>query len=266
MPEFAADVAQNLAELDGSKVGNYWKSMVMLIVPFTAKGFLWYQGESNVMVPSGATRYEKKMQALIDGWRAAWGDDRLPFYYVQIAPLYYSKRSEYAQHPPDAFSELREQQTLAMTIPHTGMVVVADLIDNVNDMHPKDKVNVGDRLARWALAKDYGRKDVAFAGPIYREMQVRDGAAVLSFDHAEGLKSKDGAALTCFTIAGSDGKFIPATATISGTTVVVSSPDVPQPATVRFGWGEFDQPNLVNGAGLPAGPFRTDGPPLPPGI
>ena len=127
-------------------------------------------------------------------------------------------------------------------------------------------VDVGERLARWALAKDYGRKDVAYSGPVYRGMTVSDGAVVLSFDHAEGLTTKDGAALTCFTIAGSDRKFVPAKAEIRGQTVVVSSPEVANPTMVRFGWGEFDQPNLVNGAGLPAGPFRTDGPVLPSGL
>jgi sialate O-acetylesterase len=266
LPDFAADVAADPAQLDGSKVGTYWKSMVQPIIPYTAKGFLWYQGESNVMPPSGAARYEKKMEALIASWRSAWGNNAMPFYYVQIPPLYYSKRPEYAEHPPDAFAELREQQTLAMTIPHTGMAVIVDTIDNVNDIHPKDKTDPADRLARWALAKDYGRKDVVYTGPIYRSMRVEDGAAILTFDHAEGLKTRDGAAPSTFTIAGSDGKFVPATAQIRGTTVVVSSAEVPVPSAVRFAWGEFDQPNLTNGAGLPPTPFRTDGPPLPAGI
>jgi sialate O-acetylesterase len=266
VPAFQAETATQPTEIDGVHPGNYYDSMVKPLVPYTIKGFLWYQGESNVMVPSGAQRYEQKMQALIDNWRSAWGNDRLPFYYVQIAPLYYSRRPEAPNHPADAFSELREQQTLAMQIPRTGMVVVSDLIANVNDIHPQNKVDVGDRLARWALAKDYGRKDVVYAGPIYRSMTVLDGKIVLSFDHAEGLKSKDGAPLTGFTIAGSDGRFVAADAEIIGQTVTVSNPDITAPTAVRFSWGEFDQPNLVNGAGLPATLFRTDGPALPGGI
>ncbi len=280
VPAFAAETSAATAsglpiEIDGVRPGNYWESMVRPLVPYTVKGFLWYQGESNVMPPSGAGRYAAKMQALIASWRAAFADgtrepEALPFYYVQIPPLYYSRRAEYAQHPPEAFAELREQQTLAMAIPHTGMIVATDLADNLTDIHPKNKVDVADRLARWALSHDYGQKGLAYSGPVFRGMTVSGATATLSFDHAEGLASRDGAPLNCFTIAGADGRFVPAEAKIVtggyGPAIAVSSVEVASPTAVRFSWGEVDQPNLVNGAGLPAIPFRTDGAPLPSGI
>jgi sialate O-acetylesterase len=129
----------------------------------------------------------------------------------------------------------------------------------VHNHHPRDKRSVGERLAAWALAKDYGRPNVVFSGPKFKSMEVKGNAAIISFDYADGgLVSRDGKPLTWFTIAGADGKFVPATAAIDGDTVVVTSPDVSVPTTVRFAWDELAMPNLSNKAGLPALPFRSD--------
>src|SRR5262249_13403483 len=144
-------------------------------------------------------------------------------------------------------------------IPKTGIVVITDLVDNPKDIHPRNKQDVGDRLARLALAKDYGRKGIVWSGPTFRSAKFANDYAVVSFDHVEGgLKSKDGQPLTWFIIAGADGKFVPATAVIDGSKVVVSSPDVSAPKAVRFAWHELAMPNLVNSDGLPARSFRTD--------
>ena len=139
------------------------------------------------------------------------------------------------------------------------MVVTTDITDDVRNHHPRDKRSVGERLAAWALAKDYGHPKVVCSGPKFRKMEVKGKAAVLSFNDAEGgLVSRDGKPLTWFTIAGADGKFVPATAVINGAKVVVRSPDVAIPITVRFAWDETAMPNLSNKAGLPALPFRTN--------
>jgi sialate O-acetylesterase len=150
------------------------------------------------------------------------------------------------------------QSRAARHIKNTGMVVTTDLVDNLDDIHPRDKASVGHRLALLALNKTYNQ-DVASSGPVFRKAKFSDGKANLKFDHADdGLMSKDGQPLTWFTIAGVDGKFVAAEAKIVGEMVEVSSADVKEPRAVRFAWSETAQPNLVNGAGLPVEPFRTD--------
>ena len=134
-------------------------------------------------------------------------------------------------------------------------------MDDLADIHPRNKKDVGERLARWALAKDYGRTDVEVSGPVFQRMEISGARAILHFDHiGGGLVASDGKALTWFTVAGADGKFFPGVATIEGDTVVVASPGVPAPAVVRFAWDEAARPNLSSKAGLPAGPFRTNNP------
>jgi sialate O-acetylesterase len=148
-----------------------------------------------------------------------------------------------------------------MRIPHTGMVVVTDLVDDLFDFHPRDKKDVGERLAAWALTNDYGRKGIEVSGPLFHSMDVDGNKAVLHFDHlGGGLISKDGLPLSWFDVAGADGRFYPGTATIEGDTVVVTAPQVAAPAGVHFAWDEGARANLANKAGLPASPFRTDNP------
>jgi sialate O-acetylesterase len=220
-----------------------YNGMIRGLEPYTLRGVIWYQGESNA---TRAYQYRTLFPALIASWRQDWQQPDMPFYFVQIAP-------HKSQTP-----EIREAQLFTLqTVPHTGMVVTTDVGDSL-DIHPRDKQTVGHRLALWTLAKTYGEKKLPYSGPLYKSMQVGNGQARLSFDHAEGLQARNGEALREFTIAGSDSVFRPAQARIEGRTVVVSSPEVSQPVAVRFGWRKSPMPNFFNGANLPASPFRTD--------
>jgi sialate O-acetylesterase len=236
-----------------------YNGMIAPLVPFAIRGALWYQGESNCGDDNTHGLYADKMEALIRGWRTVWNQGNFSFYYVQLAPFhYYYDIPKPRVANPDALPIIWECQTDAQHIPNTGMAVITDLVENLKDIHPTQKLEVGQRLARIALAKNYG-KDTVYSGPTFKRLKIRGGKAVLSFDNlAGGLVAKDGQPLTWFTIAGADGKFVPAKAEISGKTVVVTSPEVAQPKAVRFAWHEAAQPNLFNQAGLPATPFRTD--------
>ncbi len=238
-----------------------YNGMIAPLVPFAIRGALWYQGESNCMDTHDGATYADKMEALIKGWRRVWGEGDFPFYYVQLAPFRYFDVPKPRVPNAEALPEIWEAQADALRISNTGMAVITDLVDNLKDIHPTRKVEVGQRLALIALARDYGKKEIVYSGPVFKRMKVRDGKAILSFEHADGgLVNKDGQPLTWFTIAGEDGKFVSAEAQIAGDTVVVSNPSVLQPKAVRFAWNEAAQPNLFNQAGLPASPFRTDKP------
>ena len=238
-----------------------YNGMVAPLVPFAIRGALWYQGESNCSDSHDRVTYADKMEALIKGWRKVWGEGDFPFYYVQLAPYKYFDVPKPRVLNAEALPAIWEAQTDALRIPNTGMVVITDLVDDLKDIHPTRKLEVGQRLALIALARDYGKKDVVYSGPMFKSMRVRDGKAVLSFTHAkDGLINNDGQPLTWFTLAGEDGKFVPGEAQIVGDTVVVSNANVREPKAVRFAWNESAQPNLFNKAGLPASPFRTDRP------
>jgi len=197
---------------------------------------------------------------LMDNWRKAWMDQSLPFYYVQIAPFYYSHSKEKIPITEETLPRFREAQALALKIPGTGMIVTTDLVDSLDNIHPAYKWEIGRRLSLWALAKDYG-KDIVYSGPMYKQMKVVGNTIEIEFDYCgSGLTSRDGKPLDWFTIAGADGKFVPADAVINGNKVIVSSPLVPTPIDVRFAWNEAAQSNLFNKEGLPAMPFRTNNP------
>jgi len=148
-----------------------------------------------------------------------------------------------------------------LRLPHTGLVPTTDLVDDLGDIHPAHKREVGERLAALALNDTYGRKGFAWAGPTFAHLEIRGAAAVVHFANpGVGLVSRDDKPLTDFEIAGADGRFVPAEAVIRGDTVVVANPQVPAPAAVRFGWSETARPNLMNRAGLPAYPFRSNAP------
>jgi sialate O-acetylesterase len=227
-----------------------YNGMIHPLAPFSLRGVIWYQGESNVLSLAGLKYHDMKKQ-LIEDWRKAWGNDNLSFYYVHIAP--WGGRYGAGELP-----KLWEAQTKSLSLPHTGMAVITDAVDNINDIHPKSKQVVGKRLALWALAKNY-EKDIVYSGPLYKSMKVDGNKIRIEFAHAEGLASRDDKDLTEFTIAGADGNFVPAKATIDGDTVVVQADGVAAPKHVRFGWHKVCNPNLVNKAGLPAAPFHTDG-------
>ena len=250
----------NLPPAVKDKPASLYNGMIAGLAPFRLKGALWYQGESNILHTDDGPAYTAKMEALIGGWRRAFGA-KLPFYYVQLAPHLYSVlRADQGVGGPESLPRLREAQAGALRIAHTGMIVTTDLADDLRDIHPRDKLSVGLRLANLALARTYERPGIEADGPTYRAIRFAGSQAILAFDHAQGLAARDGKPLDWFEIAGSDGRYHPATATIRGSEVLVGSPLVNEPKSVRFGWHEAATPNLVNGAGLPAVPFRSEHP------
>jgi len=237
----------------GSGQAFWYNGMVAPLIPYGIRGAIWYQGESNWR---DGYEYFGKQKALIERWRKKWGQGAFPFYIVQIAPLKYGD-------DPQALPRLWEAQAATLSLLDTGIVSTMDIGD-VNDLHPRNKRGVGERLALWALAKDYGR-DIAYSGPHYKSMTIEGDKVRVSFDHiGSGLESRDGKPLSGFEIAG-DGGFVPATAVIApstssgqaGKTIVVSSDKIAKPIAVRFAWQDTAQPNLQNKDGLPAYPFRT---------
>jgi len=235
-----------------------YNGMIVPLQKFAIKGVIWYQGESNAFdVIDGsdgvyrANQYRKLFPALIKSWRKDWGIGKFPFYYVQIAPFGQVYR-------PNAAALIRDAQFRTLDkVKNTGMVVTMD-IGNVNDIHPRNKLEVGRRLALWAMSKDYGKRHIVCSGPLYKSMAKKAGSIHLSFNYTgTGLISKGGP-LTDFTIAGKDKNFKEAKAVIEGNKIVVSCEKVPNPVAVRYAWSNAAVPNLFNKEGLPASPFRTD--------
>lgn len=222
-----------------------YDAMIAPLQPYAIQGVIWYQGESD---SGDAKTFRQLFPSLIKGWRQEWGGRDFPFLFVQLAP--------HAGWTP----ELREAQLQTwQTVPNTAMVVTADVgpVDP-NDYHPTNKEPVGARLALTAGALVYGEK-IEYSGPIYASCEVVKDRLKIRFTHAaSGLKTGDGKPLRGFTIAGANGEFQPANAVIEGDVVVVSSPAVPEPVAVRYGWANMMNCNLANGEGLPASPFRTD--------
>ena len=253
----AEKVKEQQAKPEGAKAGagghmHLYNGMVHPLVPFGIRGALWYQGESN---RGNGVAYEQRMHALINGWRSVWNQGDFPFLFVQLAPYKYVKPP--ATDPNHFIPQVWEAQTKTLALKNTGMAVTTD-ITNVDDIHPRNKQDVGKRLALWALAKTYGKTGLVYSGPLYKSSKVEGNKVRIDFDHVGGgLKSRDGKPLSWFTIAGKEGDFVEATATIDGNSVVVSSDKITEPAAVRFGWNELAEPNLMNAEGLPAGPFRT---------
>ena len=219
-----------------------YNGMIAPLLPYAMRGVIWYQGEANV---GREKQYRTLFPAMIADWRRAWGKGDFPFLFVQIAPY------------KDMTPEIREAQLLTSEhAPNTAMAVTIDCGD-ANDIHPTHKQPVGARLALAARALAYG-ENVEYSGPVFDSVQFTGPRAALHFTHLGGeLVARDGA-LIGFTIAGTDKVFHPASATIEGDTVVVSSPDMLQPVAVRYGWANVPSGNLFNAAGLPASPFRTD--------
>jgi sialate O-acetylesterase len=247
-------------ERDAKLVSRDYDDMLEPLVPFALRGVLWYQGESQIIAYHDGLRYADKMNTLVTSWRAVWSQPDLPFYSVQLAPFYYSKRKDPLTHADDELPKLWEAQLRATAIARTGLVPITDTVDDLANIHPGKKSVVGHRLASLALADTYGRKNVAASFPVFDHLEIKGATAVVHFRSAGGLTTRDGKSPTDFEIAGADGQFVAATATIRGDTVEVSSPRVAASATVRFGWHETARPNLQNRAGWPAYPFRSDGP------
>ena len=224
-----------------------YNAMIYPIIKYSIAGAIWYQGEANVKT---ASTYTELLSTMIKSWRKAWQKD-FPFYYVQIAPY-----AGYGENSSSAF--LREAQTKALATPNTGMIVTTDLVDNINDIHPKMKKEVGIRLANYALSETYGKQGLVYKSPSYKNMKVEKDRIRIYFDNADkGLMTKD-KTISEFFIAGDDQNFLPANAKIEKNTVVVWSDSVKKPIAARFAFRNASLPNLFSKEGLPVVPFRTD--------
>ncbi len=225
-------------------------AMIQPLVPYAIRGAIWYQGESNA---SRAYQYRTLFPLMIEDWRQDWGQGDFPFLFVQLANF-----MARADEPGEStWAELREAQLMTLEKPNTGMAVIIDIGD-AEDIHPRNKQDVGKRLGLAARHVAYG-EDIVYSGPIYTKMQVEKDSVRLHFDHVgAGLVAKEGAALTGFAIAGADKQFVWADARIDGDTVVVRSDKVADPVAVRYAWADNPACTLFNAEGLPASPFRTD--------
>lgn len=253
-----------------------YNGMIAPLIPFGIKGAIWYQGEINGGYPWDGTldkaegmSYFFKMKALIGGWRTEFGIGDFPFYFVQLANFW---KPNPDPEGGDGWAKLREAQRKALEIPNTGMAVTIDIgsVPGNDDIHPRNKFDVGERLALWALAKDYGRKTLVYSGPLFKAFKVENGKIRLYFDSSgSGLMAgkkdgvnpavRDNTELRGFAIAGEDRKWVWAEAVIDGKTVVVSSKLIQKPVAVRYAYSMNPEgANLYNNEGLPATPFRTD--------
>ena len=238
------------------------------LTKFAIKGVLWYQGESNC---SNADTYYYKQRALICSWRKAWNQGGFPFYFVQLAN--YGKPTNEAGADDGGWAKLRMAQLKSLAVSNTGMAVAIELADigTPGDVHAKNKKDVGERLSLWALARDYGKKNLVYSGPLFKYMRIEGAEIRIAFDSVGSgliIATKKGydpvvkephGKLQKFVIAGEDKKWVWADARIDGKTVVVSSPEVPKPVAVRYAFASNpDGCNLYNNEGLPASPFRTD--------
>ena len=222
-----------------------YESGILSLQQYPIKGVIWYQGESNA---HNKDAHEKLFKLLVDSWRTNWNDAQLPFYYVQLSSI----------NRPSWPWFRDSQRRLMKEIEHVGMAVSSDKGDSL-DVHPTHKLEIGERLARWALNKTYGYDKVVPSGPLYKSVSFVKGKAYVDFEYSKGLKpSVEGERLRTFEIAGDDEIFYPAEAVVEGNQVKVWAKEVKEPKIVRYGWQPFTRANLVNEEGLPASTFRSD--------
>ena len=261
IPESKQWLETHLANVKAGKQGNnagwfpgaLYNAMIAPLTPFAIRGAIWYQGESNADKPE---LYSRTFPNMIRDWRSAWGQGDFPFYFVQLAAF-----GTGADWP-----RLREAQTKTLALPNTGMALAID-IGNTTDIHPKNKQDVGKRLALWAMRDVFGQ-NVEVSGPRFVRAELRNSSLLVTLNHAQGIKTTDANAILGFEVAGADKKFFPAKATFAQVqfsgppgvykAVMVSSDSVKAPLYVRYAWSSDPKVNLINGAGLPALPFRTD--------
>jgi sialate O-acetylesterase len=227
--------------------GVLYNAMIHPLINYTIKGAIWYQGESNRM---DYKLYPTLMNTMITSWRKAWGIGDFPFYYVQIAPYLYEESNSGAL--------LREAQLKCLSIPNTGMAVTMDIAGDINDIHPKNKLDVGKRLALWALTKTYGLDVGSFSGPVYKDYKIDKKNVSLEFIYADGGMKIFPTVRNNFMIAGADKVFYPATVKVHGNKLIVASKKVKHPLAVRYAFLNTSVATLFNGAGLPASSFRMD--------
>jgi len=227
-----------------------YNAMIAPLIPYGIQGAIWYQGESNA---SRAYQYRKLFGSMIKNWRDDWGQGDFPFLFVQLANF----RAVNPEPGESDWAELREAQLMTLDLPSAGMAVIID-IGEADNIHPKNKQDVGKRLALWPLARTYG-KQLVYSGPIYKSMKVEGNKITLTFDYVGGgLVAIPDEPLKGFAIAGADRKFVWADAKIDGDSIVVSSNNVSEPVAVRYAWADNPVCNLYNKEALPASPFRTD--------
>jgi sialate O-acetylesterase len=241
--------APDSPEKDSHRPAVLYNAMIAPLIPYAIRGAIWYQGESN----SGrAYQYRKLFPNMITDWRKNWGQGDFPFIFVQLANFMATK-----DQPADsAWAELREAQTMTLSLPKTGQAVIIDIGEGDN-IHPKNKQDVGLRLSLAAQALVYG-KEIVYSGPMFEALKIDGAKARVKFKHAGGGLVAKGEKLTGFAIAGEDKKFVWADATIEGDCVVLSAKDVAAPVAVRYAWADNPVCSLYNKEGLPACPFRTD--------
>ena len=224
-----------------------YNAMIAPLTPYTIKGAIWYQGEANV---GRSAQYVRLMSMLIDDWRKQFDNSEMPFYYVQLAPWHNNNVEG------SSSAKIRDAQRRTLSIAHTGMAVTLDIGD-VNNIHPANKTDVGERLALWALANDY-RKQIPYSGPLYESFSVEGNKLTVAFTHVdEGLVLNNQVAEQ-FELAGEDGVFYPAKAVVEGSQVVLTSPRVAKPVNARYAYKNGSEASLFNGAGLPASSFTTE--------
>lgn len=224
---------------------NLYNGMIHPLVNYDIRGILWYQGEANTGIDP--VIYAEQFQAMIKSWRTIRDEPDLPFYFVQLPNFRVGLK---------ALAVLRESQRKALQLPNTGMAVTIDVGD-VADIHPENKLDVGERLARWALKNEYDQ-DIIPSGPLVQNAGMQDGNVIVTFDHADGLKTSNGEAPETFEVAGADRKFVPVSATIESDTIKIQPPENLTIAAVRYGWDSSPPVNLVNSEDLPASPFTIE--------
>jgi sialate O-acetylesterase len=224
-----------------------YNGMIAPLAPYGIRGAIWYQGESNANERE-AYKYRRLFGAMIQDWRNRWGQGDFPFLFVQLANF---KSNAY-------WPVLRESQTETLRLANTGMAVILDIGES-RDIHPKNKQDVGLRLALGARALTY-KQPVEYSGPMFQTATPENGAMRVYLTHGDGMQARGGGAITGFEIAGADGNYAPGEVKVDGNTLVVTSAQVANPVTVRYAWADDPVCNLVNQAGLPASPFRGDQP------
>jgi len=229
-----------------------FNGMISPVVGYGARGVIWYQGESNTNWT--AEIYSQLIQAMVADWRSRWGVE-LSFYQVQLANHLKFKN----KNTDNKWVIVQDQQRRSLSvIPQSGMVVIND-IGALKNIHPRNKKDVGFRLARWAKFFDYMQKDVLYSGPLFKQAEFRDGSAIVSFDYDQGMKSSDGIPLRSFELAGKGENWVPAEAKVIGNTVVVNAESLANPQKVRYAWREnAEEANLTNSSGLPASCFTSE--------